>query len=115
MINRAKFDKARAAVLAKRAALDEMRNAFARRYGGPWLPSWLSAADRAKLERASAAYDRAGGRMFKLLLGSPRDWRAGVPAVWVAEDLTYRDAIAAADEPLAVTPPCAYGYSRSIF
>jgi hypothetical protein len=104
---RAKFDKARAAVLAARNARDEQRGALERKWQDP---RWAPAGERAKLERLRRAYDRASARMHSLLATGPRDWARGVPSYWVVEQLTYDDAFRPTSEPLSVEPPRAWGY-----
>jgi hypothetical protein len=108
-INRAKFDKARAAVLKARDAHDALASALAFKYG-PGGARWASGRERALMTRLLAAYDRASERMHKVLAASPRDWTRGVPTCWVVEDLSYEDAVRQVSEPLSVTPPKAYGY-----
>ena len=108
MILRAKFDRARDAVLVAMAKRDELQRALEYRYGGEI--TWATPAEKKRLERLRAAYDRASDRMYRLLEASPRDWSRGVPAYWVATQLTYDDAVRPTSEPLSVEPPKAYGW-----
>lgn len=109
MIAAAKFAQVRSTVLAKRAAYDQVRGELSLKYGSACNPVHYGKGERTKLERAQAAYDKACDRMFTLLEASPRDWRSGVPSIWVAETLSYVDAVRPTTEPLSVTPPCSYG------
>jgi hypothetical protein len=110
MINRNKFETTRAAVLAARAKLGAHDSELAVKYGAQYASSWLSSAERSRRGTLERAYDRASARMFKLLEASPRDWTRGIPAHWVAEQLTYDDAVRTLGEPLIHEPPRAYGY-----
>lgn len=110
----AEFAKVRTTILAKRATHDDVRRALSQKYGSACNAVHYGKGDRTKLERADAAYDKACSRLFELLEASPRDWRSGVPATWVAETLSYEDAVRPVSDPLSVTPPCSYGYARPI-
>jgi hypothetical protein len=109
MIAADKFARARSTVLAKRAAYDQIRVALSVKYGSTCNAVHYGKGERAKLERASAAYDKACDRIFTLLQDSPRDWRSSVPVAWVAETLSYADAVRPTTDQLSVTPPCSFG------
>lgn len=109
MIPQAKFDRIRQQVLAARDARDAYLRGLERHYG-PRGETWATGTERDRLTRLRAAYDRQAARMHKLLEGSPRDWKRGVPTCWVVEELTYNDAVCTADQPLSVVPPKAWGY-----
>lgn len=111
MINRTRWDKARAAVLAARKACNDFDCELRVRYGET---RWAGRAERAKRERLYAALSRACGRIWQLLERSPRDWAHGVPAQWVTERLSYEDAIRPLGETLSVVPEVAYGYTQPI-
>lgn len=114
MIPRERFARIRAKILDardKRAAFDSDLQV---KYGSGYSREWCSKGEQAQLLKNTRTYSRECDRMFALLDASPRNWREGVPAFWIAESLTYEDAIRPRTEPLSVTPPPAYGYTRSI-
>jgi hypothetical protein len=74
---------------------------------GTWY-IYAPAGQRAKIERANAAEEKAQEAIFAWLdAHSPRDWRHGVPCHWVCDQLTYEDAMTR--ERLSVQTPCSYG------
>lgn len=111
--SRAKFDKLRAAYIAKQAKWSELETSFRCRYGDGYQKHWLKAGDATKLERASKAMDKAATALFAHIQSiSPRDWSYGVPCHWIYEKLTWEDAIRPKGEPLGVVPPLSYGASH---
>lgn len=74
--------------------------------------SWMTNSEITRLERFRAAQDREGEKMFALLERiSPRDWRSGVPYVWVMESLSFEDAVT--DGALSTVPDVAYGQTEA--
>lgn len=108
-INKARFEKLRAAVLAKRAERDAYDHAMHLNYGAGWRLTWLTKTEQTKWNRLCAAYYKAADRMHALLEASPRDWKSGVPTAWVVEELPFEDACKPISEALSVVPPMAYG------
>lgn len=73
--------------------------------------SWLTKAERAKLDSFRRQEGRVLDKMMALLDKiSPRNWRSGAPVSWVMTELTYPDAIT--DGELHAIPPAPYGYSE---
>lgn len=115
MIDRKKWDRARAKVLATRDAREARLSALRVKYGAEMSLHWLSAAERGRVNVAIERYDKACDAFWALLMPSaPRAWFHGVPSAWVCEELTYADAVRPLSEQLSVVPPCAYGYSQPI-
>jgi hypothetical protein len=82
------------------------------KYGHNFSSSWLSRAQRDKLDRLRAKKDQIGDKIIELLVRvSPRGdrWLSGVPSWWIREKLTWEDAIRPANEPLSVVVPGAWG------
>ena len=104
MIDKAKFNRARSAILKAKQALSaydvELHSKL-----GPYASS-INNAKRLKLQ---ASYDRACSRMWTLLEASPRRWDSGVPSTWVCEELSYEMACRSLGDTLSVIPPLAYG------
>lgn len=113
MINRAKFDRARAAALKAHEARTSFRATLEAKHGPQYLFACSSSEDK-RLDRLDAAYGRAYDRMFTLLEASPRNWSFNVPAHWVVTELSYDDAIRPIGEPLSVVPPVSYGNRHPI-
>lgn len=109
-LTRDRFERLRAAVLAKRAVKDSVRRTLELKYGQCNL-NWCTAKEVKIQLAAQAAYDKAADRMHALLEASPRDWKEGVPTAWAVEELSYDDACKPLSEALSVVPPMAYGYS----
>lgn len=114
MINERRFDAARRKVLAARAKRDAHDAALHAKYGPGAQWARYTGAQQRRRQALAAAYDRAADAMFALLADSPRNWLSGVPADWVAETLTYADAVRPESESLTVVPPCAYGFTRPV-
>jgi hypothetical protein len=114
LISVAKFDKARAAVLATRAVRDATFGELERKYGPGVSLGWTCGQERKRAEKVRERHEHAQDAMFRVLEDSSRDWRSGVPVAWVTEELTYDDAVRPLDEPLSVVPPCAYGFMKPI-
>lgn len=77
--------------------------------------SWLSGAERNKLDRLSRAVDRAGEALFAHIQAiSPHDWSYGVPVAWILTELTYEDAVRPVGEKLSVAPPLSYGATEAM-
>ena len=113
---RARFDSLRARYLTARKKYNDLDIAFSSRYGRTYNKTWLSAADRKKLENARASADKAGDAFYEYVKTiSPRDWSYGVPIHWISEDLTFEDAIRPLGEKLSVSPPPSFGSSASRF
>lgn len=82
---------------------------------GEFQPAWLTKVQRAELDQKRAAVHKVEEKIFALLDEvSPRNWRSGVPAHWVASELTWEDAIRPLGEPLSVVPPLAYGATEAL-
>ena len=131
---RAKFESIRKRILAARAKYDELEErARIRdrlpprpepRPGTRWLDQklgfemgWhkrLKPSEKRGLEPLRARLNQANKEMYDLLDRiSPRDWwQSGVPAWWIAEKLSFEDAIRPTSEPLSETPPLAYGQTH---
>jgi hypothetical protein len=93
------------AVLDEKAR--ELRWSLEGKYGSPWYIN-VPRAQRERIEKAHNRADKAQEAIFAWLdTHSPRSWRSGVPANWVATQLTEEDALTRGR--LSVTPPVAYG------
>lgn len=99
-----------------RETLNMLEKSLAARYGwaSGWL-AWLGSTDRKTLDIKWAAVRKIEEKIFAILAEvSPRDWSHGVPAHWVASELTWEDAIRPLGEPLSVVPPLAYGATEAL-
>lgn len=108
-----KFAALRERCVAAHTALAEYKAAMQRKYGfhyDAWIHQMTTAEDR-KHDSLQKKRDKADDKLFALLDKiSPRNWRSGAPAHWVATKLPYEDAVRPLDERLSVTPPIAYGH-----
>lgn len=111
---RKKFETLRKRYLEARKKHEELDDELGRKaWHRPGWRNWLGASDRRRLETLQKRADKISDAIFDLLkLISPRDWYHGTPAHWIAEKLTFEDAIRPTSEPLSVTPPIAYGHSE---
>lgn len=108
-----RWDALHADLDAKSEALLKYEIELGGKYGHNFQRSWLSSAQRNKLEKLRDAQDKIGDKVFDLVLKvSPRGekWRSGVPMWWVRRELTWEDAIKPESEELSVVVPGAYGY-----
>jgi hypothetical protein len=108
----AKFNSIRKRVLAASERIDAHEDALRRKYGQTRPPAaWLTRTEDRKRETLYAAQSKAWDDMFDLLdIISPRQWRSGIAAAWVAEHLTYEDATTTG--PLSVVPTPGYGSTQ---
>lgn len=107
----AKWNALQAEYRAAYAAFQDHEVALAVKYGDRRNIRWASRGEQKKLEQLRARADRIADRMYKMLERSAtRDWRHGVPAHWIAEKLTWADAVKPPGESLSVEPPRAFGY-----
>lgn len=107
---RARFDRLRAKYVAAWWKHSEANTAVRIKYGDGFRESWLTAGERAKLERTGLARDKAGGAIVAYIQAiSPRDWSRGVPVHWLYDEVTYEDVVRPVGEKLSVVPPLAYG------
>jgi len=112
---RERFDALRAAYIKKRQRSDEIESELRRKYVShdPQAIPFSHIPTRTEQKRRESARDAVDKTTDKFLEYldqiSPRNWREGVPAHWVYEDLTYEDAVRPLDEKLSVVPPLAYG------
>jgi hypothetical protein len=110
MATRKQFDAARAAYLkASEKEKVYRREVLLARYGRHDPPrDWLSSAERNKIAQFRTMQDRAFDRLMTIIDAvSVRNWHTTVPQHWIAEYLTWEDAITTG--PLAHRPPPAYG------
>lgn len=108
-----KWDALHVAYAKTAGELLEYELTLGAKYGHAFQTSWLSAAQRNKLDRLKERKSKAGEKIVDLIVRiSPRGetWLRGVPSVWLREKLTWDDTIRPADEPLSVVVPGAYGY-----
>lgn len=106
-----KWDDLHAAQAKAHDAVFQYELELGAKYGHNFNRSWLSNAQRAKLEKLREREDKIGEKIFDLVTKiSPRDWGRGVPSHWVRRELTWEDAIRPAAEPLSVVVPGSYGY-----
>lgn len=110
--NRARFDALRAQYVAAHEAEWSYEIGLISKYGQVY---WASTAEKRKWAQLTARTERAAAKLFALIDAvSPRNWRSGVPAHWVSEQLSWEDATRPLNEPLAVTPPLAYGHTEAM-
>jgi hypothetical protein len=110
MTDREKWGKLRADYLATRRAFDDLDIQLSVKYGPGFQRGWASKTEQKKVDQLRQRLDRTRGKMFAIVERvSPRDWGRGVPAHWIASDLSWEDAVRPINEPLSVTPPLAYG------
>ncbi len=110
MTDREHFERIRARYLAAKQREDAYRLEVLLPKYGQMRPQrgWLTRTELKKLETVRRAQDREYDRFFLLLDRiAGRDFRNGVPWVWVMENLTYEDAITKGQ--LSVVPPVYYG------
>jgi hypothetical protein len=111
--DRDRFDALRAAYLDASGALQAHVITLELKYGGS--TQWASTTEKRKLEQLRARQHRAGDKLFALIQRvSPRDWSTGVPTCYVYGELSWDDATRPLAEPLAVSPPCAYGHTAAM-
>lgn len=100
--------KAQQAVEALRAYAIDLRV----KYGDGYYRGWCSRAEQRKYDQLTAAESKASDRFFAYLdTIATRQFRSGVPAHWIVEELTYDDATTRAA--MSTVPPAAYGYAPS--
>lgn len=105
MTKQERFDTMQARWRKAQEAERWFSHALTYKYGNWWqAPS----AKRDRMESLRRRTEAAADAIFAWLdSNSPRQWRAGVPAHWVCDSLTYADAITAGR--MSVTPPPSYG------
>jgi hypothetical protein len=109
-----RFVQLRATYFRQKRRLDEIEASLRDKYHITWNQTvfdyQISATERKRRAAAIDAMVAAAERFLDHVQAiSPRYWRAGVPAQWVYEELTYADAVRPKDERLSVIPPLAYG------
>ena len=110
MSDRERWEKLRADYLATSRTFRDLDIQLSVKYGPGFQRGWASKAEQKKVEQLRNRLDRIRGKMFAIVERvSPRDWGRGVPAHWIASDLSWEDAVRPINEPLGVTPPLAYG------
>ncbi len=110
MSDRDRWEKLRADYLAADSARRDLSIQLSLKYGPGFQTSWASKAEQKKVEQLRNRLDRIRGKMFAIVERvSPRDWGRGVPAHWIASDLSWDDVVRPINESLSVTPPLAYG------
>ena len=88
------FNRLRAKYLKARAKSDALKAEFSDRYGGEWKRDWLTDSEQKKLNAAKDSVDAAVDSFFDFLdTLSPRNWRSGVPWLWVVEELKFAEAV----------------------
>lgn len=118
--DRRRWDDLHAAYSIARDAYDQLEMQLSLKYGGSNLSSWrswIAKGERDKLERLRARLDKAGDKIYELLVRiSPRGeaWLSGVPTWWVLNKLTWEDAVRPAGEPLSVEVPIAWGATQRL-
>ena len=113
---RERFEALRAAYVRQKERSDKVEEALRAKYHVGWDETLYShvptKTEQAKREAARAATDKASGKFMDHLDAiSPRNWRSGVPAHWVYEELSYEDAVRPRNEKLGVVSPLAYGHT----
>lgn len=111
--DRKKWDSLHVAQVKAAAAESEFDLALARKYHASYQDSWLTRGQRDKKERLREKRREIESKIIDLLVEiSPRGdhWLSGVPAYWLATELTWEDAIRPTNEPLSVVVPGSYGY-----
>ena len=112
--DRERFDGLRAKYLAAREKAFAIDREFHARYGGGYQTRWLKAGERTRLEAARERQSKAQTAFYEHLQSiSPRDWSYGVPSHWLADSLSYEDAVRPANEKLSVVPPLSYGSTHA--
>lgn len=112
MTQEQKFNAIRERILKAHERRDGFEDSMRRKYGETRPPqAWMTRAECAKDDSLDRAVSKGWDAMFALLANiSPRSWSTGVAAWWVAEKLTYADAIT--DGPLSVVPVPGFGTTQ---
>lgn len=103
------------ALQAKWRAVHDAREAFEislhRKYGR-FDRSWLSGADRNRLDQLDQRAHKASDKVFEWLdRWSPWDWGHGVAAIWVLVNLTEAEALSRS-APMLPAASAGYGYQQ---
>ena len=109
-----RFESVRAKWIKASAARDAARSKYTAKYGPDWDPTWLTESEQKRYRALRDRQESQCEAFYCLLddLGTPRNWRRGVPVWWVVGSLPFEDAVRPVNQRLSVTPPIANGYSR---
>ncbi len=102
---RARFETLQTAARVAAGAWQTLKVDLTFKYGDR---AYASRTETAKLDRLHSAETRTFNKFTDYLASiSPRDWRSGVPCVWLRDSLTFDDAITRGQ--LSTVPPAAWG------